>query len=283
MAQLPKVSIRKGREFQVSRGHPWLFSGAISQAPGRIAPGALVDLVDTDGKFIARGYYNPACDIAVRVLSRDQEEIVDREFFRKRIERAYNLRRQTIDMDATNAFRLVHAEGDFLPGFIVDYYDGVAVVQSHTAGADNLMDDFLSALDQALAPRAVIVRNDAVVRAREGMPLAEPAVRKGQVDRQLTVKENGHAFVVDVLGGQKTGFFTDQREKRANLQNYCRQLPPGGRLANVFSYTGAFGVYAALANTELATINVDASAAALELARRNYELNGIAVSDHHWT
>lgn len=282
MAQLPKVSIRKGREFQVSRGHPWLFSGAISQAPGKISPGALVDLVDTDGKFVARGYYNPACDIAVRVLSRDKEEEVDREFLRRRIEQAYALRRQAIDMQTTNAFRLVHAEGDYLPGFIVDYYDGVAVVQSHTAGADNLMEEFLQALDDVVSPKVVIVRNDAAVRIREGMPLAEPAVRKGEAGGPLTIMENGLSFVVDVLGGQKTGFFTDQREKRVNLQKYCRPLADGARLANVFSYTGAFGVYAAVCNPLLTTINVDTSGSALELARRNYELNGISPAQHQF-
>lgn len=282
MAALPKLSIRKGREYQVSRGHPWLFSGAISQAPGKIAPGALVDLVDIDGRFVARGYYNPGCDIAVRILSRDKEETVDQDFLKKRLADACALRREALDWEATNAFRLVNAEGDFLPGFIVDYYDGIYVVQSHTAGADLLMEDFLSALHAVLAPRAVVLRNDAGVRVREGLPLSEPVVVSGSVPDELIVKENNLSFVVDVVSGQKTGFFTDQREKRANLANYCRTLPAEAVVANIFSYTGAFGVYAALANSWIATVNVDSSERALAAARRNYELNNVPLDAHQF-
>lgn len=282
LAALPKLSIRKGREYQVSRGHPWLFSGAISQAPSKISPGALVDLVDTDGCFIARGYYNPTCDIAVRILSRDKEETVDREFLAKRLAEACALRQAALDWQSTNAFRLVNAEGDFLPGFIVDYYDGICVVQSHTAGADLLMEDFLPALQSVLAPRAVVLRNDAGVRVREGLPLAEPIVVHGTIPDELIVKENGLSFVVDVVGGQKTGFFTDQREKRASLARYCRSLPAIAAVANVFSYTGAFGVYAARADSAVQTFNVDSSGRALAVARRNYELNGIPLEQHEF-
>lgn len=282
MQALPKLSIRKGREYQVSRGHPWLFSGAISQAPGKISPGALVDLIDVDGRFVARGYYNPTCDIAVRILSRDKEETVDQDFLKKRLADACALRRAALDWQETNAFRLVNAEGDFLPGFIVDYYDGVCVVQSHTAGADLLMDDFLSALKSVVAPRAVVLRNDAGVRVREGVPLSEPVIVHGEVPAEPIVKENNLQFVVDVVSGQKTGFFTDQREKRANLAGYCRSLPDKATVANVFSYTGAFGVYAALANPAIKTINIDSSERALSAARRNYRLNGIAPESHEF-
>lgn len=284
LTPLPKVSVRKGREWQIIHGHPWLFSGAISQAPapGKVNPGALVDLVDTDGRFVARGYYNPVCDIAVRILSRDKEECIDKAFLRNRIQDAYQLRRNAIDLEETNAFRLIHAEGDFLPGFIVDYYAGMAVVQSHTAGADNLMPQFLAALDEVVAPQVVVVRNDAAVRIREGLELSEPVLHKGTTEGTVIVKENGVTFAVDVMGGQKTGFFTDQREKRENLATYCRRLPPDAVLANVFSYSGAFGVYAALANPGLRTVNIDSSAQALQLARRNYELNSIALEGHQF-
>ncbi len=269
----PKISVRKGREWHLQRGHPWLFSGGISQAPKNVEPGNIVTLLDYDGKFIANGYYNPACDIAVRVLSRDASEKIGPEFLEKKIQDAWMLRQRAINLDETNAFRLINAEGDYLPGFIVDHYNGVLVVQCHTAGADALAEAFVQALDKILKPSAIIVRNDASVRQREGLSLEEPRIVKGKIEGEIVVKENNLQFVVDPISGQKTGYFTDQRDKRDRLAKYAAHLPADASMLNCFSYTCGFSVYAAAASSTLRTINVDQSKPALEAGKKNFELN----------
>lgn len=281
MTKLPKLSLRKGREWQVAHGHPWLFSGAISQA-GTSEPGSLVDLVDVDGQFIARGYYNPQCDIAVRILSFDPSTDIDREFLKTRIELAYSLRKQSIDTTKTNVFRLINAEGDLLPGFIADYYDGVVVVQSHTAGSDKLMDSFIDALKEVVKPRAIIIRNDASVRKREGVAIEPPRTLFGDIDKELVVRENGLNFVVDPISGQKTGFFTDQRDKRLAIQRYAELLPPDSTLLNCFSYSAGFSIYAKSGNQSIKTINVDESRSALEMAKKNFAANDMDAANHEF-
>lgn len=277
--EYPKIRIAKGREWQLKRGHPWLFSGGIQNPPKELAPGTLVELRDADNNFVARGYYNPKTDIAVRVLTREQESI-DTDFFRRRIGQAYELRRQTIDFAKTDVYRLVNAEGDFLPGIIVDSYAGVLVVQSHTAGIDKLLTPLIEALRTVVEPRAILLRNDVAVRAREGLAKEEPRLVWGELPPDLTIQENGYRFAVDPWKGQKTGFFTDQRDKRAALQKYVARLGADASLLNCFSYTSGFSVYAAAANPSLRTLNIDQSASALEIARRNFELNGLDVAAH---
>jgi 23S rRNA (cytosine1962-C5)-methyltransferase len=276
---LPKISIRKGREWQVAHGHPWLFSGAISQAP-KASPGSLVDIVDTDGRFVARGYYNAACDIAVRVLTRSPDEQIDTEFFARRLRDAQSVRAIAIDLDSTNVFRLVNAESDYLPGYIIDSYAGYLVLQSHTAGADALLPQLIAALQSVLQPPGILVRNDAGVRQREGLELAAPHIVSGQLPDELIVMENRHRFAVDLIKGQKTGFFTDQRDKRAALERYCKRVADNTRLANCFSYTGAFSVYACAGNGSLSTVNVDQSKRALDEAQHNFRLNGMDLNRH---
>lgn len=276
------VSVKKGREWQVLRGHPWLFSGSISQAPARVEPGDTVELLDCDGKFVARGYYNPACDIAVRILTLDPDEQIDRSFVRRRVLKAINLRKRVIDRQRTNVYRLVNAEGDFLPGLIADVFDDVIVVQSHTAGGDRLLEPFIGTLVAELNPRSIILRNDASVRKREGLSIEAPHIVQGRDAEPVIVKENDLLFKVDPLQGQKTGFFTDQRDKRAAVAKYCSQLPPDSVLANCFSYSAAFSVYASKTNQSLKTINIDQSGNALELARNNFEINGLKTDGHEF-
>lgn len=241
-----------------------------------------MELLDTDGKFVACGYYNPACDIAVRILSRTQGEAIDKSFLADRIKAAWVLRQQGIDTGETNVFRLVNAEGDFLPGFIVDYYDRVLAVQSHTAGADRLLELFIEALDEVIAPHAIILRNDVAVRKREGLEQEKARVIKGNLDGPIEVKENGHTFLVDLLAGQKTGFFTDQRDKRLAIANLSRRLPEGSSMLNCFCYTAAFSVYACCANWGIRTTNIDESDRAIEEAKQNFAQNGIEEEKHEF-
>jgi 23S rRNA (cytosine1962-C5)-methyltransferase len=288
----PKISIKKGREWQLRRGHPWLFSGGISQLPGKLSAGDVVDLIDIDGKFVARGYYNPACDIAVRLLTRNADEQIDAAFVERRVQQALDLRALAIDQSKTNVYRLINAEGDFLPGIIADRFAGIIVLQSHTAGGDRLLPDIIAALVKLAKPETIVVRNDAHVRLREGLKQEAPQVVHGKpagesatselVSFSVTVREHGLTFKVDPISGQKTGFFADQRDKRLSVGNYSRQLPPNAVLANCFCYSAAFSVYAAANNANLASINVDQSAGALELAGENFALNGIAADNHEF-
>jgi 23S rRNA (cytosine1962-C5)-methyltransferase len=288
----PKISVKKGREWQLRRGHPWLFSGGISQVPSKLGAGDIVDLVDTDGKFIARGYYNAACDIAVRLLTVDPEEQIDRAFVERRVQQALDLRAVAIDQNETDVYRLINAEGDFLPGIIADRFAGTIVLQSHTAGGDRLLPDVITALVQYSRPTMIVLRNDAAVRKREGLEQEPQQVVYGQrpssghnhdaVAFCAEVREHGLKFSVDPVIGQKTGFFADQRDKRIAVGTYCRQLPPKAVLANCFSYSAAFAVYAAKSNSNLSCINVDQSARALELARENFAINDLAVGGHEF-
>jgi len=279
----PKVSIKKGREWQILRGHPWLFSGAISQAPAKVEPGGIVDLVDTDGKFVARGYYNPLSDIAIRILTRDPGEDIDKQFLERLLRRAVELRVRALDLEQTNVYRVLNAEGDFLPGIIADRYSDVIVLQSHTAGGDRLLPELIPVLESELSPKAIILRNDALMRKREGLEREPPWVVYGEVDLDnptLDVKENSLVFRVDPISGQKTGFFADQRDKRLAVKSYCQRLPAGSILANLFSYSGAFSVYATAGNPTLHTVNIDESTKAMEMARINLEMNNMSLSKH---
>jgi 23S rRNA (cytosine1962-C5)-methyltransferase len=283
LSTVPKISVKKGREYQLLRGHPWLFSGGISQATLKAGTGDIVDLVDINGRFVARGYYNPQCDIAVRVLTLDQSETIDGEFFKRRIGAAFELRQGTLNLKETTTFRLINSEGDFLPGYIVDYFAEHLVVQSHTAGGDKLLEEFIAALKQVITPRSITIRNDAPVRKREGLALAAPEVVHGSLPAELLVSESSFKYKVDILEGQKTGFFTDQRDKRIALAKYARSLTPEAKAANLFCYSGAFSVVMAAANPGLAIVNVDESQQALELARTNIELNNLPVDRQSFT
>ncbi len=280
MITYPVIKIKTGREWQLKRGHPWLFSGAIQQAAPGLTPGSLVDLHDGTGQFVARGYYNPRTDIAVRVLAYSENEPMDQAFFERRVTQAAGLRRQLLDADRTDIYRLINAEGDLLPGVIVDNYAGVLVLQSHTAGIDRLLEPLAGALETVMKPQAILLRNDVAVRAREGLAKEEPRLLMGEIPPGLTVQENGLRFGIDPLKGQKTGFFTDQRDKRQALQKYVGRLPAGASLLNCFSYTAGFSVYASQACPTIRTVNIDQSAGALEMARRNFELNGFDPARH---
>lgn len=273
-----KLKIKGGREWQVLRGHPWIFSGAIENAPNDLEAGSLVDLHDNTNRFVARGYYNPKTDIAVRILTRNQVQAIDQAFFEEQIRQALALRQQTLDFDQTNVYRLINAEGDFLPGVIADYYGGYIVLQSHTAGIDQLLEPLTAALQAVIKPQGILLRNDVSVRTREGLVKEEPRLLSGDIPPNLIVQENGYKFEINLWKGQKTGFFTDQRDKRQALQKYTRRLDQAAKLLNVFSYTAGFSVYA----NPVQTINVDQSALALETARRNFILNGFEADQHQF-
>src|SRR6266851_3050890 len=273
----PTASLKPHREESLLSGHLWIFSGALQQPPHWIEAGGLVDVKSSTGQFVARGYYNPHTDIAIRILTHTIEEAVDASFLRLRIRSALELR-DIFDADQTNTFRLLNSEGDGLPGVIVDRYADILVAQIHTAGMERLRPLFIEALMAETGARGLLLRNDSQSRRREGLELEEPLVAAGEVPAQVLVRENGVQFHVDPWQGQKTGFFIDQRDKRAALSKYTHSK----RVLNCFSYTGGFSVYAALASHETNVTSVDISAPDIETARQNFILNGLDADAHQF-
>lgn len=271
----PTASLKPRKEESLQNGHLWIFSGALQQPPHWIEPGGLVDIKSATGKFVARGYYNPRTDIAIRILTRDSEEEIGAAFFNRRVQEAVALR-QVFQPDITNAFRLINAEGDGLPGLVVDRYAEILVAQIHTLGMERLRPQLIEALLTSTGTRGILMRNDGQARQREGMDVEEPAVVAGAVPTQVTIRENNVLFTVDPWGGQKTGFFLDQRDKREALRKYVNHK----HVLNCFSYTGGFSVYAALSKSQV--VSVDISAPAIEAARQHFVLNGLDPSQHEF-
>jgi 23S rRNA (cytosine1962-C5)-methyltransferase len=276
-ARYPTASLKPHRDESLQNGHLWIFSGALQQPPHWIEAGGLVDVKSATGKFVARGYYNPRTDIAIRILTRNDEEEIDLAFLRKRVRQALELR-QVFDPDNTNAYRLLNAEGDGLPGLVVDRYAEVLVAQIHTLGMARLQPLVIEALMDEAGTHGILLRNDGQARQREGLEIEEPVVVAGFVPTQVTVRENDVLFNVDPWEGQKTGFFLDQRDKREALRKYSR----GKRVLNCFSYTGGFSVYAALSSSDTRTVSVDISAPAIEAAREHFVLNGLDPAQHEF-
>lgn len=275
MSHLVKVAVRPGLGRHIRAGHPWVFKKAIESAP-KIPPGSVVDLTD-DGRFAGRGYWDPYSAIAVRVLTTDPRETIDQDFFARRVRAALDSRRALIDLSGTNAFRLLHGEGDGLPGVVVDLYDGVAVLKLYSAGLTPHRPLILEALKSALTDLKGIVGRDELGRDDDG----EEGKGEGKMlfgseaPRPLTILERDAKFLVDVYAGQKTGFFLDQRENRFLLRRISRGLD----VLNCFCFSGGFSVNAALGGAA-SVFSVDQDADAIALARENFTLNGLPAAKH---
>nr|WP_290666436.1 class I SAM-dependent methyltransferase [Ardenticatena sp.] len=267
------ITLKPRREKSVRHRHPWLFSGAIAHAEAEA--GDIVDILDHRGRWLARGYYNPASQIAVRLLTFDPDEQVDATFWRRRLERAFARRRAPLIPNETTAYRLVNAESDGLPGLIVDRYGDFFVLQSLTLGIERHKATIVDALAELATPRGIYERSDEDVRRLEGLLPTAGTLWGETPPTPLRISEHGLAFWVDIAHGHKTGFYLDQRDNRALAQ----RLAAGRRVLNCFSYTGGFTV-AALAGGATATISVDSSAGALTLARENIALNGFDNADN---
>ncbi|HET9979014.1 MAG TPA: class I SAM-dependent rRNA methyltransferase [Ktedonobacterales bacterium] len=266
---IPRLTLQPGRDYTLLHGHPWLFSGAFRALPSDLPAGVVADVVNAAGQWVARGHLNARNSLAFRLLTRDPDEAIDAPFYARRIERAAGLRR-LLPADVTG-YRLVNAEGDGLPGLIVDRYDRWLVAQFSTAGAERQRELILDALEQTLAPAGVLVRDDIRVREREGLAVGGASVARGEIPEEIEIREGAVRYLIDPRGGQKTGFFLDQREKR---QRTYQLAPHLSSLLNLFSYSGGFALAGLAGNPALRTVNVDSSGPALALARRNYQLNG---------
>lgn len=262
------VFLRKGAQHRVESGHPWVYQSELDYIDSEFEPGDIVDVYNFRQKFIGRGYINPRSQIIVRLLSREQEPI-DREFFKKRIQTAWKYRQTFIS--EPEYCRLVYGEADFLPALIVDKFGPYMVIQTLALGIDVHKDTIVSVLDELFQPEGIYERNDVPVRRLEGLPEVKGYL-KGDFPTEIKVLENGIPFYADIKEGQKTGFFYDQRENRVFLKPFIRDA----EVLDCFCHTGSFAVHAALYGAKKIT-SIDISAEAIELAKKNAELNGVAA------
>ncbi len=274
-----KIYLKKGREESLLRFHPWVFSGAISQVVGHPAEGDLVTVYASDGSLLGCGHYQIG-SIAVRMLGFGCDHLAE-DFWEEMIAAALRVREAAglTDNPMTNCYRLVHGEGDGLPGLIVDWYDGVCVMQAHSAGMFRAKKQICDALLSVFGDRlkAVYDKSSGTAPFKAGLDLVDGYLyrQEGFQDDEQTVLENGNRFIVNWTEGQKTGFFLDQRDNRAAVGRYAA----GRRVLNLFCYTGGFSIYALAAGAE-SVDSVDSSAKAMMLVDRNVALAG-ATARHH--
>jgi 23S rRNA (cytosine1962-C5)-methyltransferase len=263
-----KIFLKAGKEQSLKRFHPWVFSGAIGKSEGKLEEGDPVNVYSADGEFLAMGHCQIG-SIAVRLLS-FVEVIPDFDFWKTKIEKAWNLRKTLglTENSETSVFRLVHAEGDGMPGLIVDYYHGTAVMQMHTVGMYLVRDLLTKALREVLGDKlkAVYDKSEKSLPFKAGVESADSYLFGENIETE--VLENGLRFKVDWLEGQKTGFFIDQRENRHLVQHYSANRD----VLNMFCYTGGFSFYAMKGDARLVH-SVDSSAKAIEMTNHNVALN----------
>jgi 23S rRNA (cytosine1962-C5)-methyltransferase len=261
------VILPKGRRART--GSPWIFSNEIRMdGPAKsIAPGAVVNVRGEDGRSFGTGYFNPKSLIAVRLLAQDCDVAIDADFFAQRLARALALRQALYPRPF---YRLLHAEGDGLPGLVIDRFDDTLTLQIGTAGMEKQLDAILAALNQVLVPKTVILRADAPMRALEGLDNYVKTA-KGTGHR-IAVEENGARYFADLAEGQKTGWYYDQRDNRA----FIAGLAKGKTVLDAYSYTGGFGILAAKAGAR-EVVCLDSSAPALALAEESARANGVTI------
>jgi 23S rRNA (cytosine1962-C5)-methyltransferase len=263
-----RVVLKPGRDGPVRGGHPWIYSGAVATGLDGAEPGEPVRVCAAGGRFVAVGYANPRTPIAVRVLGLEDEP-VDAALVARRLADALALRGAVLP-PGCRAYRVLNGEGDRLPGVVADRYGDFVVCQFLTAGAARLASAVVGTLRERLSPRGVFERSEGAVRSEEGLAGARGVLAGEEPPARLVVEEEGDRFLVDVLHGQKTGFFLDQRESRARVRTLAR----GRRVLNAFAYSGAFGVAAGRAGAG-EVVSVDTSRPALALAEAAWTENGL--------
>lgn len=267
------IQVKRGKEKAILQRHPWLFSGALETPKKEIGSGDIVRLHDAQKHFLAYGYYNPSSKISVRLLEWDEDVILDRNWWEKKIKESIERRKFLEDDAGTTAYRLIHGEADFLPGLIVDRYADYLSVQFLTAGIDKWKTDIVEILKKQLKPSAIIERSDATARKLEGLE-TENAVLWGKLEENIEVMENEKKFHVNLQDGQKSGYYVDQRDNRSILAGFAK----GKSVLDCFSYTGAFSIYAK-AEGASSVRSVDSSELAIQTLKVNYAANGLAFQE----
>jgi len=264
-----QVILKKGRDKAAMNRHPWIFSGAIQRIEGDFQNGDIVDVWNNKARFVARGIISLKSQIRVRILTWRQNEKIDRDFWRRQVKRAVQGRESLENSSATNAYRLIYAEADGLPGLIVDRYGPWLVAQFLSIAVEHHKSAIVNALTEYAAPQGIFERSDTYTRELEGLiPVTGPLWGETPPDL-IEIEENGFRFMVDIKAGQKTGYYLDQRENRTRIMPYLT----GKEILNVFSFAGGFSVYAAAAGAGR-IINIDTSEDAHRMAEQNMWLNG---------
>ena len=265
------VVLKKGEGRSLKAGGAWIYDNEISQIRGEVRDGDLVRVEDFDGYVMGQGFLNTRSKIAVRMMTRKKDAVIDEAFLEQRVRDAWNYRKETVD---TGSCRVIFGEADFLPGLVVDKFSDVLVVESLALGIDRMKPVILEKLVQVLKEdgitvRGIYERSDAKVRLQEGMERFKGFIGP-EFDTKVEIQENGVRYLVDVKDGQKTGFFLDQKYNRLAVQRLCR----GKRVLDCFTHTGSFALNAGIAGAE-SVLGVDASELGVEQARENARLNGL--------
>jgi len=281
---LADLILKPTREKSLLRRHPWIFSGAVERVLGEPNPGETINVLDSRRQFIAKAAYSPSSQIRARVWTFDENENVDADFFRRRINAALSLRTtlgfsgasNVASENFTNAWRVIHAESDHLPGLIVDRYGDVLVLQSLTTGSEYWRDTLADILIEKTGISSIYERSDADVRELEGLPVRTGALR-GTPPVRVEIREYGIRFIVNIASGHKTGFYLDQRANRKHIA----EMAQGRDVLNCFCYTGGFSLHAAEGGAG-SVCSIDSSEDALAIARENTALNGLSGQGLEW-
>jgi 23S rRNA (cytosine1962-C5)-methyltransferase len=277
---MENLILKPGREKALHRKHPWVFSGAVEEYTGgetAIDQGATVKIVARDHKFLGWGAYSPHSQIRARVWSWEENEIIDQDFFVRRLKRAHELRVAMNIPDIADAYRLVHGESDELPGIIIDQYNRTLVLQLLSAGAEYWRETIINVLPGLTGCSTIFERSDQEVRNLEGLDERVGVLWGEEVPELIEINELGKRFLVDIRDGQKTGFYLDQRDNRAVVSRYAT----GKEVLDCFSYTGGFLVSALKGGAQKLT-SIESSHDAMVLARRNISLNGYDPDEISW-
>ncbi|NSW52408.1 MAG: class I SAM-dependent rRNA methyltransferase [Anaerolineae bacterium] len=272
-----RIVLKAGRERSLEKRHPWIFSGAIARIEGNPENGSTLDVVDHEGRWLAKAAYSRTSKIQGRVWTWDASEPVDEAFLANRVRAALSARSRLVPDHLTNALRLVHGESDGIPGLVVDRYGDHLVMQVLSAGIENWKEVLAAVLAEQTGCAGIYERSDVDVRELEGLPQRTGLVLGMDTDT-IVIHEQGLQFQVNFHGGQKTGFYVDQRNNRQILRE---MMPDGAAVLNCFCYTGAFTVYAFAGGAAQVT-SIDSSEEALRAARINMALNQMGDRDQEW-
>lgn len=273
---MSEIILKPGREKSLRRCHPWVFSGAVDQVKGNPEVGGIVKVISSDGQFLGMGSYNPHSSIRIRMWTFNEEEI-NSKFIYERLRIAIYLRNEILKISSKTCYRLVNAESDGVPGLIVDRYEKYLVAQFLTAGIEVWKDVVVRHLQDLTGINNIYERSDVNVREIEGLSQQKGVLAGSVPPKTMTIEENGLAFNVDIVGGQKTGFYLDQRENRKIIRKYVHEK----NVLNCFSYTGGFSINA-LAGGAAHVLSIDSSEDAIEIARQNSSLNGFSADRLEW-
>lgn len=262
-----KIYLYKGKEINTENGHPWIYDNEIEGYDGTFENGDIVEVFNCKGIFIGKGYANRNSKIAVRIMTRNADEAIDKNFFRNALKNAWEYRKKVID---TSSCRFVFGEADFLPGLIIDKYEDYYVIQSLSLGIDRYKDIIVELLKDEYGAKGIYERSDVKVRELEGMQQTKGFLT-APFDTNVQITENGVKYYVDIAEGQKTGFFLDQKENRAAIHKICKDA----EVLDCFTHTGSFALNAGIAGAKK-VLGIDISELAVNDAKKNAELNGLS-------